>query len=279
MGSELIIVARTDSLSATLLDNNIDPVDHCVILGQTDPLNTDAVDTFPEAGRKAIIRNFTGADQAKKLNAWNEKAFDLSLKDAKQLAHKLGFDFYFDWDATRTSEGFYRIRSCPEYAIKRGRIFAEYADLLWCETPTPDLNYAKKFSDGIHAMHPHQMLAYNLSPSFNWDAAKMNDSDIEQFIPNLAKLGYSWQFCTLAGFHMDALISEVFARAFAKEGMLAYVSYIQRKEAEEGVKQLLHQKWSGVDIKDREITIVSKDASTKANQEGSTEVQFSKSKL
>jgi isocitrate lyase len=192
MGAELILVARTDSLSATLLDNNIDPRDHCVILGQTDPQNAESLGTFPEAGRTEILLKFKGQEQTTKLDIWNKKAFNLSLSEAKLLAHKLGFEFYFDWEAARTSEGYYTIKGCAEYSVKRGRAFADYADLLWCETPTPDLVFAKKFSDGIHLTHPNQMLAYNLSPSFNWDVAKMNDNDIEMFIDNLAKLGFCW---------------------------------------------------------------------------------------
>lgn len=84
------------------------------------------------------------------------------------------------------------------------------------------------------------MLSYNLSPSFNWDAQKMTDEDLENFIPNLASMGYCWQFITLAGFHMDALISEVFTKNFKSSGMLGFVQYIQRKERSEKVDQLLH---------------------------------------
>lgn len=84
------------------------------------------------------------------------------------------------------------------------------------------------------------MLSYNLSPSFNWDAQKMSDEDLENFIPNLASMGYCWQFITLAGFHMDALISEVFTKNYKNNGMLGFVQYIQRKERSENVDQLLH---------------------------------------
>lgn len=76
--------------------------------------------------------------------------------------------------------------------MKRGLIFSDYADLLWMETPTPDLQVAKEFADGIHDKKPHVMLSYNLSPSFNWDAQKMTEEDLENFIPNLAQMGHSW---------------------------------------------------------------------------------------
>lgn len=97
----------------------------------------------------------------------------------------------------------------------------------------------------------------------------MTETDLENFIPNLASMGFCWQFITLAGFHMDALISEVFTKAFQSKGMLAFVQYIQRKEKSEKVDQLLHQKWSGANLKDKEIEIASGGkASTKANQIG-----------
>lgn len=105
----------------------------------------------------------------------------------------------------------------------------------------------------------------------------MTDDDIENFIPNLASMGYCWQFITLAGFHMDALISEVFTRNFQKSGMRAFVQYIQRKEKEENVDQLLHQKWSGANLKDREVEMASGGrVSTLSNQKGggTTEDQF-----
>lgn len=149
--------------------------------------------------------------------------------------------------------------------------------MIWMETPTPSLDVAKKFSDGVHKYKPNLMLAYNLSPSFNWEKENMTNDDLEMFTSNLAQLGYCWQFITLAGFHMSALISEVFTRNFSKHGMLSYVQTIQRQEKIEGVDQLLHQKWSGANLKDREVEIASAGkASTKANQTNgeSTENQF-----
>jgi isocitrate lyase len=159
----------------------------------------------------------------------------MSLSDAIDFARKNGFEFYFDWEICRTEEGYYRIDGSVEYCVNRGLLFADYADILWMETPTPDLSVAKAFADGIHSKKPHVLLSYNLSPSFNWDAQKMSEDEIEAFIPNLASMGYCWQFITLAGFHMDSLISEVFSRNFAKTGMLAFVEHIQRKEKAEGV--------------------------------------------
>jgi isocitrate lyase len=143
-----------------------------------------------------------------------------------RLAEELGFSFYFDWEACRTEEGYYRVKGSIDYCVQRSIIFNDYADVLWMETDAPDLLVAQKYSQGVHAIKPHAILSYNLSPSFNWDAQKMTDDDLENFIPNLASMGYAWQFITLAGFHMDALISEVFTRNFAKIGMLGFVQNI-----------------------------------------------------
>jgi isocitrate lyase len=159
----------------------------------------------------------------------------MSLSEATKLAKKHKFEFYFDWEACRTEEGYYRIEGSIQFCVKRAIAMADYCDLIWMETPSPDLQMAKEFSDGVHAIRPHTMLSYNLSPSFNWDSERMTDEDLETFIPNLASLGYCWQFITLAGFHMDALISEVFTKNFSKTGMLGFVQYIQRKEKSEGV--------------------------------------------
>lgn len=91
------------------------------------------------------------------------------------MAKKYGFDFHFDWEICRTEEGYYRIDGSVLYCIKRGQLFAQYSDMLWMETPTPDLSVAKEFAEGVHSKVPHALLSYNLSPSFNWDAQKMSE--------------------------------------------------------------------------------------------------------
>ena len=86
------------------------------------------------------------------------------------MSKKHKFEFFFNWEECRTEEGYYRIEGSIAYCVQRGLLFANYADILWMETPTPDLSHAKEFADSIHAVKPHVMLSYNLSPSFNWDA-------------------------------------------------------------------------------------------------------------
>merc|ERR1712179_441852 len=147
--------------------------------------------------------------------------------------------------------------------------------MLWMETGKPILKQSKEFAEDVLAACPNLMLAYNNSPSFNWDSAGMSDDEMETFIWDLAKLGYCWQFITLAGFHMDALGISLFARKYKDQGMKAYVQMIQRQEREHGVETLTHQKWSGSEIVDSYLnTITGGTASTSIMGAGVTETQF-----
>jgi isocitrate lyase len=119
------------------------------------------------------------------------------------------------------------------------------------------------------------MLAYNNSPSFNWDAAGMTDEQMQTFMFDLGKLGFCWQFITLAGFHVDGLITSTFAREYKENGMLAYVTMVQRQERKNGVRTLKHQKWSGAEYIDRlSKTINGNMCSTDIMSAGVTEAQF-----
>merc|ERR1712107_389551 len=126
----------------------------------------------------------------------------MSLPEMKKAAAAMGAgDVYFDWDAARSVEGYYRIKGSTDFCIQRAIAFGPYADAVWMETGKPILSQATKFAQEARAAIPHQMLAYNLSPSFNWDSAGMTDAQMQSFIWDLAKLGFVWQFITLAGFH------------------------------------------------------------------------------
>lgn len=149
-----------------------------------------------------------------------------------------------------------RFKGSVQAAIVRGWAFAPHADVIWMETGSPELKECTEFAHGVKSMRPETMLAYNLSPSFNWDASGMSDQQMMDFIPRIAKLGYVWQFITLAGFHANALIIDTFAKDFASRGMLAYVEKIQREERKHGVDTLAHQKWSGANYYDRVLRTV-----------------------
>lgn len=242
-GSPLVLCCRTDALSAKFIESNVDEIDHPWILGIDDPSKPDDLVTFVEAGRREIRRKFQGNERRTVLDKWNNLIYQCSLNEAKKLANSLGFEFYFDWEKPRTYEGYYRIeQGSIDFCIRRAIQFSPYCDLIWMETPKPNLQVARKFAEGVRAFYPEQMFAYNLSPSFNWDASGMTDVEIGRFCADLGKYGYVFQFITLAGFHMNALASEVFANKFKDEGMIAYVRDVQRKERMYGVDQLKHQK-------------------------------------
>merc|ERR1712127_1002976 len=182
---------------------------------------------------------------------------------------------HFDWDSARSVEGYFRIKGSTDFCIQRAIAFAPYSDAIWMETGKPILSQAVQFATAVRTVFPHQMLSYNLSPSFNWDASGMTDAQMESFIWDLAKLGYCWQFITLAGFHCDALSIDNFAKAYAKQGAAAYVQLIQRQEREHKVETLTHQKWSGSEIVDEAGTIISGGtSSTGIMSSGVTETQF-----
>ena len=171
----------------------------------------------------------------------------------------------------RTAEGFYKITNGIEAGIARGLSYAPYADLLWMETSTPDLEAAKQFAEAIKAEHPDQMLAYNCSPSFNW-RKHLDDSTIAKFQRELGAMGYKFQFITLAGFH--ALNYSMFdlAHGYAREQMKAYVDLQEREFAaeERGYTATRHQREVGTGYFDLVSTAVNPDSSTTA-LEGSTE--------
>jgi len=144
------------------------------------------------------------------------------------------------------------------------------------ETKVPSIPDARQFAEGVKKTHPHQMLAYNLSPSFNWDASGMTDAQLADFNDDLGRLGYTWQFITLAGFHSNGLIVTELARSYGDRGMLAYVQSIQRKERAAKVELLTHQKWSGAELVDQMVNTASGGlSSTAAMGAGVTESQFS----
>jgi isocitrate lyase len=176
----------------------------------------------------------------------------------------------------RTAEGFFRIRSGVETAIARGLAYAPFADVLWCETSTPDLEGARVFADAIHRVFPSKPLAYNCSPSFNW-RAHLDDAEIAGFQRELAAMGYRFQFITLAGFHaLNASMFEL-ARSYADEGMGAYVRLQEREfELESlGYSATRHQAEVGTGYFDKVSEVVSRGAaSTLALAESTERTQF-----
>jgi hypothetical protein len=169
-----------------------------------------------------------------------------------------------------------RCRQSPgvDASIKRAIAYAPHADLIWMETAVPSLAEAKQFAAAVKAEYPDQMLAYNLSPSFNWDAAGMTEEEMETYVHDLGQAGFCWQFITLAGFHVNALSIDNFAKDFSKRGMRAYVEGVQRQEREKGVETLTHQQWSGAGYLDAQLATLDPTSTTLAMGSGVTEGQF-----
>ena len=177
----------------------------------------------------------------------------------------------------RTSDGFLVVRNGLEYAAARALEFAPYVDLIWCETPTPDIEEAREFAKAVHAKYPGKLLAYNCSPSFNWKR-KLNDSQIAGFQEQLAEVGYKFQFITLAGFHtINASMFEL-AHGYAREGMPAFVKVQQREfemEKNDGFRAVKHQSFVGAGYFDSvQTTVTGGEVSTGAMKGSTEEHQF-----
>ncbi len=172
----------------------------------------------------------------------------------------------------RTSEGFYTIRNGMEAAISRGLAYAPYADLIWCETSTPDLEEAAAFAEAVHAQYPGKMLAYNCSPSFNWKR-HLDDATIATFQKELGAMGYRFQFITLAGFHaVNATMFEL-SKGYSERGMEAYVELQEAEFAmeSEGYTATRHQREVGAGYFDQVSQAIAGGASSTLALDGSTE--------
>jgi isocitrate lyase len=227
MGVECLAIARTDSEAATLITSNVDTRDHAFIIGSTNAGARPLVEVMSEAAHcgttgdalqavedewlaKAGLKLYSEA-LADALRAQASASPDTLNKFAARVAHASRTEAlviaqrefglrsapFWDWDTPRTVEGYYRYQGGTQCAVNRAVAFAPYADLLWMETKQPILSQAREFADGVHSVYPDQWLAYNLSPSFNWDAAGLGDKDMKEFVWQLGKLGFVWQFITV----------------------------------------------------------------------------------
>jgi isocitrate lyase len=175
----------------------------------------------------------------------------------------------------RTVEGFYRTRAGFDQAVSRALAYAPYADLVWCETGKPDLDFARRFAEAIHKEFPGKMLAYNCSPSFNWKK-NLDDATIAKFQRELGAMGYKFQFITLAGFHnLNNGMFEL-AHGYAREGMTAFVELQEREfsNAARGFEAVKHQREVGTGYFDRVTTTIEADSSTQALKGSTEEEQF-----
>ena len=304
LGSSNLLIARTDSESAKLISTNIDVRDHEFIKGAYNlPAGTKSLsETLAEKEAEGVhgaeldkverdwmdgVTLVTFNEAVANHNASNPSRLEeydrrvdggVSIGEARRIAQEIFGDEgvpTWDWDAPRTKEGYFHFKGGISAAIKRMKQFAPYAELLWLETKTPDLVRAQGFAAKIHQDFPGKWLVYNLSPSFNWSAHGFNDNDLRNFISDLAHAGFVLQLISLAGIHSTAVSTYELSRAFEKDGMLAYVDLVQRKEKELGTDMLTHQRWSGAQYMDRVLqTVSSGTCSTSSMGEDSTEHSF-----
>ena len=207
-------------------------------------------------GVPTLVVARTDADSAK-----------LLMSDADESDHR-----FIDQKAGRSAEGFYRLKGGLSCAIARGLAYAPYADLVWCETSTPDLKQARQFAEGIHAKFPGKLLAYNCSPSFNWKK-NLDDATIAKFQRELGAMGYKFQFVTLAGFHALNFAMYELARTYKDGGMTAYSALQQREFAAEkdGYTATRHQREVGTGYFDQVAEVISGGSSSTLALHESTE--------
>ncbi|KAI3321562.1 isocitrate lyase [Xylariaceae sp. AK1471] len=305
MGTENLVLARTDSESGKLISSAIDARDHEFILGAAEegvaPLaetlqqmeangasgaEIDAFEanwvkshkliTFDEAAVEQMRAQGVAQDKIDGYLAAAKADVNMGIARRRELANALvQKPISWDWDVPRTREGFYHYRAGMQAATKRALAFAPFADLLWVETGDPNVEVARKLGRAVRSVYPGKGLVYNLSPSFNWMAHGFTDETLKSFIWDIAREGFVLQLISLAGLHSTATVTNELAREYKKDGMLAYVNLVQRREKELGCDVLTHQKWSGASYIDGILgAIQSGSSSSKSMGEGNTEGQF-----
>ena len=306
MGTENLVIARTDSESGKLLSSSIDVRDHEFILGVADPAVESLAETLATMEAKGVSGAEIDAFEAQWVNSTKLVTFDeaavahfeahgvdktkiaeyqrkvteerdMGITSRRKLTNAItpNSPVYWDWDVPRTREGYYHFRAGMEVATKRAIAFGPYADLLWVETGDPNVQVCADLGRAVRAAHPGKGLVYNLSPSFNWMAHGFTPETLKSFIWDIAREGFVVQLVSLAGLHSTATISHELATKFKTDGMAAYVEVVQKREKELGVDVLTHQQWSGASYVDAILGhIQSGSSSSKSMGEGNTEGQF-----
>jgi isocitrate lyase len=187
------------------------------------------LETYGDAVAELLaFREREGEPLDMKAADWREFAKAASLYAAREKARELGADVPWDCERAKTPEGYYQVRGGIPYAIAKSLAAAPFADILWMETKTADLDDARDFARAIRAVYPDKMMAYNLSPSFNWDTTGMTDDQMRAFPEEIGKMGFVFNFMTYGGHQIDGVAAEEFATALRQDGMLA-LARLQRK--------------------------------------------------
>lgn len=231
------------------------------------------IKTFAEAVAEKMIFHAEDKELELSVEEWTAWSAGATEYELRRKVQEMGLEVTWDPHAARTPDGYLQVRGGIEYAIAKSLAVAPFADLIWMETKTADLPYAQRFAEAIHAVYPGKMLAYNLSPSFNWDTTGMTDQQMIEFPAELGKLGYVFNFITYGGHQVDGLAAEEFTTSLLKNGMLA-LAQLQRKLRLLESPYKTPQSYVGGPRMDGALVASSgRTASTKAMGKGSTQVQ------
>lgn len=272
------ITALIDEAAASWTANrnqNLDALFDKVESSFVDAWQDDAgLDTYGNAIAEVLrFKESEGEALSMKPAEWVEFARTASLYAATGKARELGVDAPWDCERAKTPEGYYQVRGGIPYAIAKSLAAAPFADLLWMETKTADLADAREFAEAVHAVYPDKMLAYNLSPSFNWDTTGMTDEQMRAFPEELGKMGFVFNFMTYGGHQIDGVAAEEFATALRQDGMLA-LARLQRKMRLIESPYRTPQTLVGGPRSDAALAASSgRTATTKSMGKGSTQVQ------
>lgn len=309
MGTENLLIARTDSLNSKLISSNCDPRDHEFIKGtinsdcdswieklmsmeregasqnvineaEEEWFSKNKVYTFDEFIRKELDGNTYKDFQKMKLKFKTLHNRDyLSLNEMIKLIYKIKptIKITFNWENCKTREGYYMYNNCAEAAVRRSKIFAPYSELVWLETKTPNINEAKYFSKEITKLYPEKKLVYNLSPSFNWLDQGFSPRELKNFIWDLSAENFVLQIVSLGGVHVNAVSFWELINKFAENGMESYVNLVQEKEKQLNCDVLKHQIWSGIELIDSMVNVIQNGSSVHTSStrgDSFTEKQF-----
>ena len=232
------------------------------------------VATYGEAVTERLENRLAGGESPDmSIDQWRAFAREASFAEMREQSERLGIAVTWDPELARTPDGYYQVRGGLDYAIAKSLAAAPFADVVWMETKTADLDEARRFAEAIHARFPDMMLAYNLSPSFNWDTTGLGEDEMRRFPEELGRLGFVFNFITYGGHQVDGLGSEEFARALREDGMLA-LARLQRRLRLLDSPYRTPQSLVGGDRLDAALLAASgRTAATKAMGKGSTQHQ------
>ncbi|MGD8377379.1 MAG: isocitrate lyase, partial [Acidobacteriota bacterium] len=207
------------------------------------------------------------------VDEWLAFAGTASFHAAREKAASMGIRVIWSCELPKTPEGYYQLEAGLDYAIAKSLGVAPFADILWMETKTAKLDDARRYAEAIHAVYPDKMLAYNLSPSFNWDTTGMSDEEMKRFPEELGKLGFVFNFITYGGHQIDGLAAEEFATALRDDGMLALARLQRRFRLLESPYRTPQSLVGGARLDGALMASTGRTASTKAMGKGSTQFQ------